>query len=1769
MAKIDVNIEYLGTVNYALFHNKIPVCQFVDIHNLTDQMISEVTVHVEGEYILKNESNLAHISAGETVRLSSFDISPNVVQLTTLTERISTSFTLTITSQEEIIHTKQYEIDLMPYDHWLGTTILPQTIASFVTPNHPAINTLVLKTAEVLKQISGSSSLNEYSSRNTDDVRAQVAAVFAAIHMQGIVYRPIPASYEEIGQRVTMPDQVLSTKIGNCIELTLLFASVLEAIGINAGIVIMHGHAYLAAWLVDDCYPSSICDDASYIEKAISKGIDDMMVLECTMVTAEDASFDKAVAIAERNLADLSSFEMFIDIKRCRLENILPLPTRIQQDGKWTFDTNGVEHDACHVALKQHDRYDLSKIADSSKELTKFDIWERKLLDFSLRNSLLNINLRRRAIQFISFEVGRIEDHLQNGEEYCITPKPDIHFQFDTSERLVRSKMHGELSDFIANDIDQCRLHTYLTENETKNILKNIYRSSRNSLEETGANSLFLAIGTLRWFETPASMTPRYAPILLLAVDIVYKRGNYYIRTRDEEITLNITLKEFLSQNYDIKINKLDTLPHDESGVNVPLIFAIIRDALREQKGWDIEEECILGTFSFSKFLMWNDIHNHRKELLENDVVNSLVETHLTWAPDPISSNLKELDEQISPAQLALPVPVDSSQMEAIIEAGKCHSFILYGPPGTGKSQTITNLIANALYHEKRVLFVAEKMAALSVVQSRLANIGLSPFCLELHSNKSTKRHVLEQLDKALNVTHIALADQFQNTADKLFEQRKELISYINALHEVNESDGLSLYDCILRYESIEGEQMKNFCYSAKLDDVLVKDGVRRVEELLGSKFETVIKLVGQPSAHPLNGLHLNRSLLMDKDGVVEAMLLDREVIAEEISRADELKGAKALRENILRDNADAILNEDAESLRQEWRVVKSKWFIPRFFATRGFISKLKVFNPLVTAQEVDSLLDNLLDYSQKHTRIERLHAIHYRYFDIAYPIAESPESKTASDCMEKLSRWAEHEPQMRDWLHWSEYCDELTNSGMACVAAAMQEAEHEPSEMRNAYMKSLFRHKIEERMRKSDTLSAFEGMLFDEKIATYKQLTEEFQLLTQQELYARLAARVPRITDNLDSSSEISLLCRNINNGGRGLSLRDLFEQLPTLLPRLCPCMLMSPLSVAQYLDLSREKFDLVVFDEASQMPTSEAVGAIARGKSLIVVGDPKQMPPTSFFSSSNVDEEDAAIDDMDSILEDCQTLGMSPLQLTWHYRSRHESLIAFSNNEYYDGSLITFPSVDDQQTKVHYVPVMGTYDKGGKRQNRAEAEAIVEEIERRLKDEHLRQKSIGVIAFSVVQQSLIEDLLQASLESDNALHDAAEDMYEPIFVKNLENVQGDERDVILFSIGYGPDKTGKVSMNFGPLNNSGGERRLNVAVSRAREEMYIFSTLKSADIDLRRSKARGVVGLKHFLTYAETQSLPTILSNSHTIRQDNLMAEKIAAALEAKGYVVKTNVGRSQFKVDVAVGDANVPGVYKLGILLDGISYRDTHTTRDREIVQPSVLESLNWQIMRVWSVDWYNNPERVISRIEERFASQPSEVQNQTPKQIFSIEQQQLEEVQNLSKDYVTCQMSVGEAYSLGNEELMRRVVADEQPITFMYLCRRVNALRDAGRVTPNTQRALKFNLSSFYQDSSKAIWLSKEDCDSYKNYRANSDRGIADIPQIELINAILETLREQVALSADGLILNAAKKLGFTRRGTNVRSAFNNALNYMQNNDMVEMIGENFRLKNNFI
>ena len=1500
------------------------------------------------------------------------------------------------------------------------------------------------------------------------------------------------------------------------------------------------------------------------------------------------------------------------------------------------------------------------QIADTGRPTTKQMIWERKLLDFSLRNNLLNTRLGRRVVPFVSFAIDQLEDHLQQGEDYSIVAlsdkkiEPGADGMYDSAVQAADQQQRA--TELIADH----KIVSYLTESELQSAIKYVYRAARTALEENGANSLFLALGLLKWYETEKSTQPRFAPVLLLPVYIVRRNAsNYIIRKRDEEVILNITLVELLKQNFGIDIDVLKNLPHDENGIDVKVVLDHVRRAIGEQQRWDVLEESLLGLFSFNKFVMWNDIHTNADKLKENSIIASLIENRDKQAAPTDGADASVIDCEHAPKDFAIPLDIDSSQMEAIVESGNGRSFILHGPPGTGKSQTITNMIANALYQGRRVLFVAEKMAALSVVQSRLERIGLAPFCLELHSNKATKKHFLEQMDEVLKIAKIKSPQEYAKRSAEVFQERKSLIAYMEALHQKMAS-GLSLYECITAYLAIEGnetpaDQLPTSGISA--------DYIRQCSEQTEAT-DAVLRIVGQPNRHGLYGLEpkdnrqetlakLQQHLqdfasaydkyvpmlkqLNDQTGLTLSYGNDMEWLQQFAGMIDTTNVRDELERNIAQRFDTSILSIDVATYRKTWSEAKAKWFVPRFFAKRSFIASMKQFGK-VTEMDVDFLFDmayhhqefgklidmeknTLADYSAAHGIDDQGRQAVFSNYASSQPtewrtrfvkeaislVNASRQVATLTEQVRQLTllryatqyiadtapRWLANYQTMADWYHWVEQKHRLCQMGMQSVAANIEKGAA-PQVAIKAFVKGIYRKLIETAIDNNQQLRTFNGLKFSQQIALYKRHTERFQELSKKELYSKLAARVPATVAETADGSEMSVLKRNIANGGHGNSIRTIIDSMPTLLPRLCPCMLMSPISVAQYIDLNAPKFDLVIFDEASQMPTSEAVGAIARGNALIVVGDSKQMPPTNFFNATQVDDDEADIDDMESILDDCITLSLCEHQLKWHYRSKHESLIAFSNSQYYGNSLLTFPSADNRTPKVRLVAVDGIYDKGNTRINPEESHAIVSEILQRLSDPVLRQRSIGVVAFSKAQGDRIEDDLTEALDSHPDLKEFAYNVAEPVFVKNLENVQGDERDVILFSVGYGTDKDGKVSMNFGPLNNSGGERRLNVAVSRARYEMMVYSSLRANQIDLRRSQARGVEGLKAFLEYAETGLLPASSAQGDAgqsksmddTRQaaDDMIANQIANALRQHGYTADTQVGRSQFKVDVAVAHPSIPDRYILAILCDGATYRQTKTARDREIVQPNVLRMLGWHVTRVYSIDWYNHPQQVtatlLDELDAILHEQPTEQVQQLgqkekqPAPLFDpklikpthIEQQPQRNANRRDYQQADVSMKVDKAqfnpFAPAVSKVVHSIIKAEQPITQAYLCKQVAHALDYGHISQNIQRAVANVLQSAYRDpmtvgDTVAYWSSAKSAQGYTTYRSPSARAIGEIPPIEIANAIKELLAEEFSLPTERVPSLVARKFGFSTAGVKIADTIGQVLARLIENGTVTL------------
>ncbi len=1535
---------------------------------------------------------------------------------------------------------------------------------------------------------------------------------------------------------------------------------------------------------------------------------------------------------------------------------------------------------------------------ESNSAVTKQDIWERKLLDLSLRNSLLNFRPAASSVQLLVNSLPLLEDELSKDGSFRLLPAPEDIPLKETETKILEAENGADsLAELTESEFKAGRIRTCLSETELEKVLKKIHRQAKVSLEENGANTLYLALGFLRWYETKKNEKPRIAPIILIPVDIVRKIQNksYTIRIRDEEPQINVTILELLRQDFGISINGLSPLPSDENGVNIPLIFDIFRKGVESMNGWEIIEAAFLGHFSFSRFIMWNDIKSRCEDLRKNKVVASLIDGKINWdtaASEPAPENP---DRDVHPADLAVPTSADSSQLAAIYDASMGKSFVLHGPPGTGKSQTITNMIANALYHKKTVLFVAEKMAALSVVRTRLEKLSLDPFCLELHSNKAQKRAVLSQLERTLNIKKSAPPEGFEKAAENLYEAKKKLNETTSVLHK-KQNHGLSLYETLMIFEEnarfkdrikISDELVKamdendfdNFCTAvtelasadrelggitaSPLKAIELKAYTPETRDRLTAAAKGFITAADEAASAYLNAFGVNPtgivtagaaanavSAVLKADYIFEGVVNDPEITVkdERIKKLIEAGTDYSQLSFIIKEEFDdAVKGYNAEEALLNWKKSQQKWALGKLFGAKKLLKEMAVYRKkgIPAEEEFTAACERLIRHKQlsdtitsadstitslfgamwagTETDFPRLRKCYDDSMELRSAVSEirgveiiraitsvSPEGKAKlREYSEKFAAYKNIEDELKNtykinfttvygeypscftaghkaaesWIESSdrlrEHCavmlakEKADKLNLSDVTKALFKGEISSEELLPSFL-AAFAYTASNIVISAEPLMAqFRGTSFEDSIKRFEALDTEFADLTKRELIAELSSRVPEVSSSAADSSEIGILLKAIKSKGRMTPIRKLFDNIPNLLRRICPCMLMSPISVAQYIDPAYPKFDLVIFDEASQLPTCEAVGAIARGENVVIVGDPNQLPPTSFFAVQHTDDENAEIEDLESVLDDCLALAMPQKKLMWHYRSRHESLIAYSNAKYYENSLLTFPSPDDIVSRVKWIKVEGYYDKGGSKQNKAEAEAIVNEIVRRLCDPELRKESIGVVTFSLVQQILIDDMLSEKFREYPELEQAANEMYEPILVKNLENVQGDERDVILFSIGYGPDRDGNVSMNFGPLNRDGGWRRLNVAITRARKGMFVYSVITPDQIDLSRTSSDGVAGLKGFLDFARlgNSALPV---RKITAAENDSLGEFLAEEIRKMGYEAKCNIGCSEYKIDVGVVNPDSPDSYILGIRCDGKRYLSSGSARDRCVLQPSVLGGLGWSIENVWILDVYDSLPKTLAQIKtaieaalknyrEKPAPAPKEERVKAIAEEKTAEfaaEKPIEEptAATAPKTAIAYYTSFIPEKTGAAEEfyesfatakirsLCEKIIEAEAPVSTEALVKKVIGAFGITRMTAKAEKRVTDILSVLpVTDKDGFLWKNDVLADSFSIYRIpqNDDdkRSMDEIPPEEIANAVKFILDNQISMTKADLIRETARIFGFSRIGGVIETA----------------------------
>ncbi len=550
---------------------------------------------------------------------------------------------------------------------------------------------------------------------------------------------------------------------------------------------------------------------------------------------------------------------------------------------------------------------------------------------------------------------------------------------------------------------------------------------------------------------------------------------------------------------------------------------------------------------------------------------------------------------------------------------------------------------------------------------------------------------------------------------------------------------------------------------------------------------------------------------------------------------------------------------------------------------------------------------------------------------------------------------------------------------GLSAFVEALQSGELSASDIMSRFRLAYGRWWLPSAIDSREPLRKFQRFIHEDAISDFRSLDDLARKAAAPRARHAILHGLPA-SHQVPRKSELGLLRHQMSLKRPSKSIREMIGGMPESFGKLAPCLLMSPLSIAQYLPADQAQFDVVVFDEASQIATWDAIGAIARGKQTIIVGDPKQLPPTNFFGKADNDEDNEELEDhekdLESILDEAQASGLPTLQLNWHYRSKHESLIAFSNWHYYGNRLVTFPAAESIDRGVSLRLVEGgLYDRGKSRTNREEADAIVadlvERMKRSLSQPESQRPTYGVVTFNGQQQDLIQDLLDEALRQHPELEwFFAEERIEPTLVKNLENVQGDERDVMMFSITFGFDAAGKFPVDFGAINRDGGERRLNVAITRARQELVVFSSFLPEQLAAERAKGRGVRDLKEFLEYVQKGPEAIVARVEGSLGGfDSPLEEAIAGALESHGWQVETQIGVSGFRIDLGVLHPDKPGSYLAGVECDGATYHRSAVARDRDKIRQQVLENLGWSIVRVWSTDWWYDPDTATEQLDSK--------------------------------------------------------------------------------------------------------------------------------------------------------------------------------------------------------
>ncbi|MFT5253392.1 MAG: very-short-patch-repair endonuclease [Flavobacteriales bacterium] len=1517
----------------------------------------------------------------------------------------------------------------------------------------------------------------------------------------------------------------------------------------------------------------------------------------------------------------------------------------------------------------------------------------QELLDIGLRgNSLLHFKTRVVSLHVVdekSLEIYKIL--VEENRKMSFLPLPK-KMETNGDEQLVL------LPELFEEHLDKNRhtdnkLQTKLSSDQLDRKLLRINTDAATYFQEQGIDILYIALGFLSWFEDKNSDLERKAPLVLIPVSLERSSAQerYKVKYTQVDLGTNLTLGAKLKTDFLIE------LPKFTEEIDLEEYFNQVRKVIKKEDRWKvIENEIHMGFFKFGKFQMYQDLdktkwaednqpgdHPIIKSLFGEGFLNESKDLENEVAEESISKSLQSLEA------FHFIADADSSQSEAIIRIKKGQNLVIQGPPGTGKSQTITNIISESLSDNKKILFVSEKMVALEVVKRRLDKCHLGEAVLELHSHKSNKKAVLNELGKTLDLGAPDVDDRSMQI-DRYNELKNKLDQYcVDVKTKIENSDidfvtVVGLYDAIkkgvenkslnsLRFEGDLKWNQKDFVarriliqdvishieqygipslnpfFKSKIDSfspsdksnfvALMKETISTMNECQ-FEIQELLKLV--PVLEPKTFIEIEKyvfavnylnsipdlktvdygsSLWMDKQDIIENLLKSGQ-------RIDEL------RDGLGKEFIASAFEYDYSDVRREYKTKGNKWwrFLSIDFRKAKTSLKGLIKKELPSSDRCMIMIDEFLEYQSLNKSFDSDKKIGKKLFGdkwiensknwdelsninnwlTTYYSYENEDLITDSfiDILDKLSpnmNYSKNTQKLRNLL---EQIDEkinkinkklkiesskeksykiskinnviddvnmmvsgvdkifdisrynilrtkLNDKGLNQIGDLSFDWNHDQNLLIKLFDYSWYKTLLDHAYKTRKSILYFDRVGHENDILEFRILDNKLAHFSQEQLTMKHFKNLP----SFSAAGEMALIRREINKKRRHLPIRQLLLKAGNAVQQIKPVFMMSPMSVATFLAQGVINFDLVIFDEASQVKVVDALIPILRGKQIVVVGDSKQMPPTDFFSrnfENDEEEEETVTGDIESILSMFLAQGAPESMLKWHYRSKHESLINVSNQEFYEGKLKVFPSsgTDSNAKGLKFNHITNShYERGLSRTNPIEARKVAEQVFNHAKN--YSDLTLGVVAFSTAQR----DCILLEVERLRRLDSSYEEFFsssndEEFFVKNLENVQGDERDVIYISIGYGKTQHGNLPKNFGPVNREGGERRLNVLITRARLAMEVFCNFTADDLETNSTTPFGVRALKNFLRYAKEG----VLSSRHETGKetDSPFEDQIISAIRQLGFDVEPQVGSAGFFIDIAVRDPGSPGKYVLAVECDGATYHSSASARDRDRLRQSVLEGMGWKFHRIWSTDWFRAPKKEIeklnlairealdiSRVESVVTSRSVNVKTSIENKITRQKKEVKEEVKNyyslsIGKFNVESNYDILEVNKIKLAGIIAQIVKIEGAIHLRDVSKRITESMGISKVGSRIYSHMNVaadygNMMNYFYFENEYVYLnnSKEIQVRDRSQLPNVLKNIERIPKEEVQKALISVIKEAFSIEKEEAISESLNLMGFKK------------------------------------